>query len=296
VSGKSAEAQMAGPVEDFPLADHEFARIQALILSFAGITLADTKRVLVMSRLGKLVRAMRLGGYAAYIDMLEHSATAADRQAFVNALTTNLTRFFREAHHFEHLVAHVGQLMRQPRRFAADGRPRLRVWSAGCSSGQEPYSAAIALMQSFPALSGWDFRILATDIDTDMLGRAGEGVYPMREIGELDAVLRRNFVKLDEGNVRVGQSLRDLVAFKPLNLNGQWPMKGPFDAIFCRNVAIYFDRATQDRLFGRLGGMLAPDGVLYLGHSENAGSGQTALQLMGKTIYRLNPQRARNAA
>lgn len=287
---------MAGSVEEFALSDEAFARVQALILEFAGITLGDTKRVLATSRLAKLVRAYGLDGYGAYLDLLEGEASPADRQVFINALTTNLTRFFREAHHFEHLVAHVGQLMRQPKRFAADGRPRLRIWSAGCSSGQEPYSAAIALMQSFPGLSGWDFRILATDIDTDMLERASAGLYPQAEIAELDAVLRKGFEMAGEGHVRVSRSLREVVAFKALNLNGQWPMKGPFDAIFCRNVAIYFDRATQNRLFARLGGMLAPDGALYLGHSENLGPGPTELQLTGKTTYRLNPQRARTAA
>jgi len=268
------------------LSDREFERIKARVYRVAGISLSQAKRTLVMSRLFKLVRRLGLSSYDAYLDHLERGGSEEDAQDFVNALTTNLTRFFREDHHFEHLVQHVGTLVGGwPRPTGPTGRPRLRVWSAGCSTGQEPYTIALTLLAAYPDLRRWDFRILATDIDTSVIARAALGVYPEAELGGLSAERRALFEHLGDGRIRVPEAAREVVAFRVLNLIEPWPMRGRFDAIFCRNVTIYFDKTTQGTVFARLGAVLAPGGFLYVGHSENLGSGAGEFRLVGKTIY-----------
>jgi chemotaxis protein methyltransferase CheR len=238
---------------------------------------------------------MKLPSFSAYLDFLDHHGTAADAQDFVNALTTNLTRFWREEHHFEHLVGYVAELMRT--RTAVSSK-RLRIWSAGCSTGQEPYTIALSLLAAMPELKRWDFKILATDIDTSVIAKAAAGLYPSAELNGLSPDRARLFENLGDGRIRVPAAAASLVSFKPLNLMTQWPMKGPFDAIFCRNVAIYFDKPTQGEVFGRLGNILAPGGFLYIGHSENLGSGGAGFKLVGKTIYqaRTGNERAKDAA
>ncbi|MBD8067116.1 protein-glutamate O-methyltransferase CheR [Devosia sp. PTR5] len=277
---------------EFSLSEREFSRIKARVYAVAGISLSDAKRTLVVSRLSKIVRTLGLSSFDAYVDHLERGASAADGQAFVNALTTNLTRFYREDHHFEHLRGYVAQLVAsQPR------GQRLRIWSAGCSTGQEPYTIGMDLLAAIPELRRWDFRILATDIDTAVIAKAAGGVYPGSELNGLSPERAEPFEKLADGTVRVPAAVRDLVSFKPLNLIGTpWPMKGPFDAIFCRNVAIYFDKPTQGALFGRLGSLLAPRAFLYIGHSENVGTGGDALRLVGKTIYQAREPGNKRAA
>jgi chemotaxis protein methyltransferase CheR len=239
---------------------------------------------------------MGLASFDDYVDFLEHAGTAQDSQDFVNALTTNLTRFYREDHHFAHLSDYVRDLVARRPRVGPDGRPRLRIWSAGCSTGQEPYTVAVSLLDQFPELKRWDFRILATDIDTNVIAKAATGVYPETELSGLSAQRAALFERNGDGMIRVPAAARSLVAFKPLNLITDWPMRGPFDAIFCRNVAIYFDKPTQGRLFSRLGKMLAPEGFLYIGHSENLGSGAEGFRLVGKTIYQLKQGQKREAA
>ncbi|SMQ86233.1 chemotaxis protein methyltransferase CheR [Devosia lucknowensis] len=276
---------------EFSLSEREFARIKARVYSVAGISLSDAKRTLVVSRLSKIVRALRLPNFDAYIDYLERGGTAQDGQDFVNALTTNLTRFYREDHHFDHLRNYVGTLI--------SDRPRgtrLRIWSAGCSTGQEPYTIGMDLLAAFPDLKRWDFKILATDIDTAVIAKAAGGVYPENELSGLSTERARRFERGGEGMIRIPDAVRELVSFKPLNLIGQWPMKGPFDAIFCRNVAIYFDKPTQGEVFGRFGKMLAPEGFLYIGHSENVGSGGEGFRLVGKTIYQSKEKLNKRAA
>jgi len=265
---------------EFSLSDREFARIKARVYQVAGISLSDAKRTLVLSRLSKIVRALGLPGFDAYVDYLERGGTAQDGQDFVNALTTNLTRFYREDHHFEHLRSYVGALLAERPRGS-----RLRIWSAGCSTGQEPYTIGMDLLGAFPELKRWDFRILATDIDTAVIAKAARGVYPESELAGLSAERARPFERQGDGTVRVPAAVRELIAFKPLNLIGPWPMRGPFDAIFCRNVAIYFDKPTQGEVFGRFAKLLAPEAFLYIGHSENLGSGGDGFRLVGKTIY-----------
>lgn len=282
---------------EIKLTENEFSRVKARVYEQAGISLSDAKRTLVVSRLSKLVRERNLKDLTAYLDYLERSNDGAANQDFINALTTNLTRFWREDHHFAHLVEYVGGLMKQPQR-SSGGKPRLRIWSAGCSTGQEPYTIALQLLSSFPDLKRWDFRILATDIDTNVVAKAQAGVYPDSELNGLSSDRSRLFEPGGDGFVRVPQAARQLISFKPLNLmNKPWPMRGPFDAIFCRNVAIYFDKPTQTQLFSRLGELLVPGGFMYIGHSENVGGGSNNFRLVGKTIYQNKaPQNARTAA
>lgn len=277
---------------EYPLSDREFRRIRERVYAVAGISLSDAKRTLVISRLSKVLRTLGVASFDDYVDYLEHTASAADEQNFVNALTTNLTRFFREDHHFDHLETYVRELM------AARPRgQRLRIWSAGCSTGQEPYTIATDLLAKFPELRRWDFRVLATDIDTNVLDKAATGIYPETELSGLTPERAALFEKPGNGTMRIPAPARALVSFKPLNLiAGNWPMRGPFDAIFCRNVAIYFDKPTQGRLFGQLGQLLAPGGFLYIGHSENLGSGAEGFRLVGKTIHQLKQGQKREAA
>ena len=266
------------------LSDREFTRIKRRVYEVAGISLSDAKRTLVVSRLSKIVRAMELGSFDAYMDHLERGGSSRDGQNFINALTTNLTRFYREDHHFAHLRSYVGELIA--------GKPRgsrLRIWSAGCSTGQEPYTIGMDLLAAFPELRRWDFKILATDIDTTVIARAAQGVYPDNEAQGLSAERLRAFERGSDGTLRIPDAVRELISFKPLNLIGPWPMKGPFDAIFCRNVAIYFDKPTQGEMFGRFNKLLAPNGFLYIGHSENLGAGGDGYRLVGKTIYQSKP-------
>ncbi|KKB78290.1 hypothetical protein VW35_11640 [Devosia soli] len=265
---------------EISLSEREFSRIKSRVYKVAGISLSDAKRTLVVSRLSKIVRALGLGSFDAYVDYLEKGASAADSQEFVNALTTNLTRFYREDHHFDHLRTYVASLISERPRGS-----RLRIWSAGCSTGQEPYTIAMDLLGALPELKRWDFKILATDIDTAVIAKAARGIYPENELSGLSAERARPFHKLNDGTIQVPEAVRELISFKPLNLIAEWPMKGPFDAIFCRNVAIYFDKPTQGMVFGRFGKLLAPEGFLYIGHSENLGSGGEGFRLVGKTIY-----------
>ena len=282
---------------EFALSDREFERVKQRVYKVAGISLSESKRTLVVSRLYKVVRALGLDSFDAYLDFLERKGSDKDAQDFVNALTTNLTRFYREDHHFAHLTRHVADLVARRPRLNAEGRPRLRIWSAGCSTGQEPYTIALCLFDALPELRRWDMRILATDIDTNVLGRAATGIYPESELAGLSHERAAPFERRSDGTIRVPDAVRDVIAFKPLNLIDAWPIKGPFDAIFCRNVAIYFDKPTQAQLFGRFRSLLAPDGFLYIGHSENLGAGAADFRLVGKTIYQPRPaQNAKDAA
>ncbi|MEQ1768764.1 MAG: CheR family methyltransferase, partial [Devosia sp.] len=261
----------------------------------AGIALSEAKRTLVVARLAKILRARGFATFNAYLDHLERAGTPLESQEFVNALTTNLTRFWREDHHFEHLTQYVGQIIRARAGTGADRR--LRIWSAGCSTGQEAYTIALSLLAAWPELKRWDLRILATDIDTNVLDRAATGLYPESELNGLSPERVRLFEKAGAGRIRVPEEIASLVVFKPLNLLGPWPIRGKFEAIFCRNVTIYFDKPTQAELFGRLAEVMAPAGVLYIGHSENLGVHNHRFRSGGKTIYQLRDgPRARSAA
>lgn len=281
--------------EEIQLGDAEFERIRARVYEVAGISLSPAKRTLVSSRLTKIIRARGLSSFNDYVDFLEKTSDGRHGQEFVNALTTNLTRFYREDHHFEHLLTHIGDVIARRPRKGRNGRPRLRIWSAGCSTGQEPYTITMSLMSRYPELKSWDFRVLATDIDTNVLTKAASGVYAQADLSGLSAERAKPFEVAGEGMVRIPEHMRTPIAFKPLNLMENWPFKGPFDAIFCRNVAIYFDKSTQSRLFERFADLLSADGFLYIGHSENLGGGSGKFSLVGKTIYRPKPGQQQTA-
>jgi chemotaxis protein methyltransferase CheR len=280
---------------EFALGEREFERIRERLYDVAGISLSDAKRTLVIARLSKVIRGLKLPSFDAYLEYLETQGTANDAQEFVNALTTNLTRFWREEHHFTHLIHYVGDLVKTR---TSVSEKRLRIWSAGCSTGQEPYTIALSLLAAYPELKRWDFKILATDIDTSVIAKAATATYPEGELNGLSPERARLFERTGDGRIRIPKPVAEIVSFKQLNLMASWPMKGPFDAIFCRNVAIYFDKPTQGEVFSRLGAILAPGGFLYIGHSENLGSGSAGFRLVGKTIYqaRTHAERARDAA
>ncbi|WP_439598652.1 CheR family methyltransferase [Falsiroseomonas sp.] len=273
-------ATLADPLlAEVPLTEQDFARIVALVRSHSGIALSDSKRDLVYGRLRRRLRALRLDSFAAYLEVLEGPEGAEERVRMINAITTNLTGFFREAHHFEHLAQAV--LPNLPR-----GQRRLRIWSAGCSSGEEPYTIAMTLRSAMPDLAGWDARILATDIDTDMVAHGEAGRYAADRAAAIPPQLRRTHTQAAGAEVEMGPELKSLISFLPLNLLEAWPMRGPFDAIFCRNVVIYFDKPTQRTLFDRFADMLCPGGHLFVGHSETLFRVSERFQHLGRTIYR----------
>ena len=269
---------------EFNFRDQDFQFLSKLVHKRTGIVLRDHKKDMVYSRLGRRLRALQLNSFNQYCQLLESPRGEEEMGQLVNAITTNLTSFFRESHHFDHLRATT-----LPEAIVQNGRQkRIRLWSAGCSSGAEPYSMAMILAESLEKHHGWDARILATDIDTKMLDRCISGRYRMQDKEDIPGRYQK-FVQTDRRDGQEGivmhQRLRQLATFKPLNLLESWPMKGPFDAIFCRNVVIYFDKDTQATLFARMAKLLKPHGWLYIGHSENLFKVSDQFRLIGKTIY-----------
>jgi chemotaxis protein methyltransferase CheR len=268
---------------EFALSRGDFQRIAGMIYADAGISLSEGKAALVYARLAKRLRALRMDAFRDYCDLVASPQGAAERQEMLTALTTNVTKFFREPHHFEHLKTQV----LAP--YAAQGaRGRLRLWSAACSTGQEPYTIAFALLTAWPDAASHDVRILATDIDRKVLATAEAGVYGEAQMEGLNADVRRRFFEpAGAGQFRVVEPVRKLVAFRPLNLVESWPMQGQFQAIFCRNVVIYFDEATQQRVWEKFAPLLAPDAALYIGHSERVtGPAAALLRNDGVSTYR----------
>jgi chemotaxis protein methyltransferase CheR len=272
-------------LREFAFGDEDFRAICALVKEHTGIHLTDTKRELVYGRLSRRLRALDLDSFRAYRDLLAHSG-GQELAEFCNAITTNLTSFFREAHHFDYVRDHI----LAPIVSAAHAPRRLRVWCAGCSSGEEPYSLAMTIRETIPDTARWDIKILATDLDSDVLAKGQRGVYAEDRVrGVSPTRLSRFFREAGQGGNRtytVVPELRNLITFKQLNLMNPFPMKGPLDAIFCRNVVIYFDRDTQRDLFGRMSRLQHAGNVLFLGHSESLFKVSTDYSLIGKTIYR----------
>ena len=270
---------------EFRFTDRDFTRIRALVSQHTGIALSEAKREMVYSRLVRRLRALRLESFEHYYTLLE-AGDAGELVQFVNAVTTNLTAFFREAHHFDALAATLlPELMRNQAR-----NRRLRLWSAGCSTGEEPYSIAMVVQETLPAAENWDVKILATDIDSNVLSTASRGIYSEERLSGISRPrLQRWFRKgtgANAGLVRVVPELQALISFRQLNLMHAWPMRQPFDVIFCRNVVIYFDKATQRRLFDRFANGLDRAGYLVVGHSESLFNITERFALLGKTIYR----------
>ena len=269
----------------YPLTAEDFQRIAAMARADAGIALPDTKATLVYSRLVKRRRALGLESFRDYCALVAAGDGVEERRRMLAALPTNVTRFFREPHHFEHLASTVLPPLIEYAR--AGGR--MRLWSAACSSGQEPYSMALTLLSLWPEAARYDVRILATDIDPNVVAAGREGVYSAELLaGTTTEHVRRWFRPLAAETFEVGDALREIVAFRELNLHGSWPMKGRFDAIFCRNVAIYFEEETQSRVWSRFAPVLNPGGRLFIGHSERLTGPAAALFVSeGVTTYRV---------
>lgn len=271
---------------EFEFSDQDFQRIRQIINEVAGISLADSKRELVYSRLSRRLRHLGLRRFEEYCRLLETGGDSAELGEFVNALTTNLTAFFREPHHFEFLAEDLLPALTRERAF---GNRRFRIWSAGCSTGEEPYSIAMVLRELLPAV-GWDVKILATDLDSNVLATAERGVYEWDRVkGLSETRLRRWFLRgrgAQEGRVQVVPALREMITFRRLNLMEEWPMRGVFDIVFCRNVVIYFDKPTQRVLFERFADILVEQGHLFVGHSESLFKVTERFAPLGKTIYR----------
>ena len=275
---------MAQMIQRLPLSDTHFRRISELIYQRAGIVLADHKREMVYNRLVRRLRILGLNDFTSYMALLENDSNSPEWQAFINALTTNLTAFFREAHHFPILAEH------------ARSRPNnYSVWSTAASTGEEPYSIAMTLSEALgPKMTSC--RIQASDIDTQVLEKATAGVYRLEELRTLSPQqLQKFFLKgtgPHSGLVRVRPELAQMVAFQQLNLlANQWQLNGPFDAIFCRNVMIYFDKETQEKILRRFVPLLKPGGLMFAGHSENFSQISREFYLRGQTVYGLAKER-----
>ncbi|HEU4779015.1 MAG TPA: protein-glutamate O-methyltransferase CheR [Steroidobacteraceae bacterium] len=285
-AGDTTETAIAG-ASDYELTDAQFHRIRALVREHTGISLSEAKRQLVYGRLVRRLRALNLGSFAEYVELLERDV-AAELEEFTNAITTNLTSFFREPHHFEYLASDV-----LPQIIAKDtGNRRARIWCCAASTGEEPYSIAMVLREAQEQLTGFDVKLLATDLDSAVLATAAAGVYNAERLQSVNgARVSRFFQKgsgAQAGKFRTQDELRSLITFKQLNLMHEWPIRGPFDAIFCRNVIIYFDKETQRVLFERMATLQRPGDILFLGHSESLYRVSDKYDLVGRTVYRRN--------
>jgi chemotaxis protein methyltransferase CheR len=271
--------------KEFPFTDSDFRFIQNLVGERTGIVLTDIKRTMVYSRIARRIRQCAdVSNFSEYCELLK-SGDESELISFTNAITTNLTSFFREPHHFDYLADTVLPELERSKKDR-----KIRIWSAGCSSGEEPYSIAMTVADHFAHKSDWDIKILATDLDFDMVERASQGVYTEERVTGLRKNHLRQYVKRGKGRqqgmVRVDQRLRDMITFKQLNLLHEWPFKGPFDFMFCRNVVIYFNKDTQKVLFDRYAELLHDNAPLFIGHSESLFKVTDRFKSMGQTIYR----------
>ena len=281
IDATAAAGKTATESREFQYSSRDFQCVRRFIHERAGISLSEAKREMVYSRLARRLRVRGLRRFSEYLELLR-LGDEAEWEAFTNALTTNLTSFFREAHHFPLLAQHAAR-----HKLGSN----FQVWCCGCSSGEEAYSIAITLAETFASLTP-PVSILATDLDTVVLRKAREGVYPVERVERLDAErVRRFFLRgtgAQIGQAKVRPELRALVSFRQLNLlASDWPTCKPFDAIFCRNVMIYFDRRTQAAMLRRLAALLRPDGLLFVGHSESLFHVSETFRPRGKTVYEL---------
>lgn len=273
---------MKDKTREFEYTWDDFNFLRRISNQHSGILVPDDKFDMFYSRLSKRVRLLGFTRFKQYCDYLQnHSEEFTE---FINAVTTNLTSFFRENHHFEFVAKTLlPELLRTNKT-----QRQIKVWSAGCSTGEEPYSLAMTLLENVP--DGWDIKILATDLDTNVLATAAEGVYAADRVSSIsEERLKRWFQKGNGAHVnkvRAKPQLRQIIHFRQLNLMQDWPMKGSFDFIFCRNVLIYFDRETKARLARRYGESLKDGGHLFIGHSESLHQLDTPFKLVGNTIYK----------
>lgn len=278
-------------ISSLDLSETEFTSIKQLVLETTGICLGESKRELVKRRFSPRVRALGLESFAAYIKFVK--TDGSDEVAnFCNAITTNLTSFFREKHHFDFLRDEALPRILERK----EATRRLRFWSAGCSTGQEPYCLAIVLRETVPSLDSWDARILATDLDQNCLRTARQGEYPVEGFDKTPANITDRYFQPVQSDVvthmskpmlRAKGNIHSLITFNQLNLmHKSWPMQGKFDVIMCRNVFIYFDKSTQASLVARYAQLQEPGSILFLGHSEVVQEPQSlGYRLVGKTTY-----------
>lgn len=266
--------------KEFIFTPSDFERVRTMLYRHCGINLNDNKKDMVYSRLGRRLRALGLKSFQDYLMRVEQDQ-GDEWEAFINSLTTNLTAFFREPHHFPLLRDHMLSLRKRP----------IRLWCSASSTGEEPYTMAMTMVDAFGTYTP-PVEIIATDIDTNVLSKAEAGIYPFERVEKLpNDILKRFFLKgigSNTGYVQVRKELRDLISFRRLNLlDERWPINGTFDAIFCRNVMIYFDKATQYKILKRFAPMLEAHGVLFAGHSESLYHASDIFKLRGKTVYEL---------
>ena len=269
----------AADTREFPFSAQHFRLISERVYRFSGIRLPEGKREMVYARLARRLRSLGIGSFDDYVQFLE--LEPAEWEHCTNALTTNVTAFYREEHHFRILAEHARQT-------SAAGVP-FRVWSAGCSTGEEPYTIAMCLAEALP---GNSFSVIASDLDTQVLASAREAVYPLQSVEKLEPARRKRFFLRGagrfEGKARVRRELAARVEFMRVNLmDAEWPVEGGLDAIFCRNVMIYFDKPTQRRLVERYAALLKPHGLFFAGHAESLIDQGRHFRLRGQTVYEL---------
>ncbi len=265
---------------EFTRADFDYLR--KLVTENTGIIADEDKYTMYYSRLARRVRKLGLKNFSEYRGFLNKNH---DREIIelVNSVTTNLTSFFRENHHFEFLKDTIVPVLKNR------GNRKIRIWSAGCSTGEEPYSIAITLAQAIPDYKSWDIKILATDLDSNVVNKASSAVYEVSRVDGIDKTLLKKYFKKGKGSnagfVKVNQELVDLIEFKQLNLLHRWPITDMMDCIFCRNVVIYFDKPTKNKLVERYAEQMIDEGHLFMGHSESLFKSTERFKLLGKTIY-----------
>jgi len=267
---------------EFEYTLEDFDYLRKISNEHSGIQVPNDKFDMFYSRLSKRVRLLGLKNFKEYCKYLE-SNPEHEFTEFINAVTTNLTSFFRENHHFEYIINPLlPNLLKRNQ-----NRQQIKIWSAGCSTGEEPYSLAMTLLENTPPT--WSIKILATDLDTNVLATAAEGIYSMDLVENIGEKRLQRWFQRGTGSqnnkIRVKQELKQIISFKQLNLIKEWPIQGSFDFIFCRNVLIYFDKDTKEKLANRYAGVLNAGGTLFIGHSESLHQLDTPFHLIGKTIY-----------
>ena len=278
-------------MDGYNLTPREFKKFREIIHQKTGINLGDQKRDLVLSRLTKRLRILNIKTFEEYYQYISQDRNSQEITAMINRITTNVTSFFRENHHFQVLRDIV--LPRLIEKGTASGKRKVRIWSAGCSTGQEPYSIAMTLADFFRGHVGWDIKILATDLDTEVLSTGERGVYSNDSLSKVPQEQLRRFFKKGTGEnkefFQAIQQIRNMILFRQLNLTSEkFPLRGPLDAIFCRNVIIYFDSQTKTKLIGKYSQLLGNDGYLFMGHSESLIAMKEKFNYIHNTVYQKN--------
>jgi len=277
-------AKTADKEREFEFTTESFNQVRKLVKSITGIVLSDGKQDMVYGRLSRRLRKLSIPDVKSYLRLVQKD-NSDELIHFVNALTTNLTSFFREPHHFEYLKSDIF-----PALINKNGQTKkIRIWSAGCSTGEEPYSIAMTVSDFFASYQDWDVKIIATDLDSNVVDTGKSGVYPLSRIDGVSSDYKRRWIKRGKGDksdlVKMSNELQSMITFKQLNLLEDWPISGPIDIIFCRNVVIYFDKETQKVLFDRYANILNSEAHLLIGHSENMFNVCHRFKTLGNTIY-----------